>query len=143
MGRTNPDGPIPAASGTPTVGCGSSGSSGTGDGARQQLSARQRNRLAREARSNAAAAAGRSATGGSGGGGGVKGKRRAGGEDHGDGSGGGGEDGREDGPPAFLGRGARGSMMKDVASNAREALVSLAADLVAQVRADGFGGVGR
>ncbi|CAM9501831.1 unnamed protein product, partial [Ectocarpus sp. 8 AP-2014] len=131
-GRTKPDGPIPAASGThTTVGGGSSGG-GSGDGARQQLSARQRNRLAREARSNAAAAAGRSASRG-GGGGGVKGKRHAGGEDHGDGSDGACEDGREDGPPAFLGRGARGSMMKDVASNAREALVSLAADLVAQL----------
>ncbi|CAM9816122.1 unnamed protein product, partial [Ectocarpus sp. 12 AP-2014] len=130
-GRTKPKGPIPAASSTPTTVGGGSSSSGSGDGAQQQLSARQRNRLAREARSNAAAAAGRSAS--RGGGGGVKGKRRAGGEDHVDGSGGGGEDEREDGPPAFLGRGARGSMMKDVASNAREALVSLAADLVAQL----------
>lgn len=86
--------------------------SGTASGA--QISARQRNRLARDARS-----------GGGGGGAG------------GDSSCNGGKDGQEDGPPAFLGQGARGGMM-DVASNAREALVSLAADLVAQVRKGGL-----
>lgn len=84
-----------------------------------QLSARQQNRLAREARSSAAAAVGKP--------GGTK-RRRGTGSD----GCGGGKDGREDGPPAFLGQVARGSML-DVASNAREALVSLAADLVAQV----------
>lgn len=93
----------------------------SGDGA--QLSARQRNQLARQARSR---------TGG-GGGGGAKRSRCAGG------SSGSGKDGREDGPPAFLGQAAKGGML-DLAANAREALVSLAADLVAQVRRGG--GVG-
>lgn len=101
--------------------CDSGGSSGAA-----KLSARQRNRLAREARSSAAAAVGK--PGGGGGASGAKRRRGNGGD-----SCGGGKDGREDGPPAFLGQTARGSML-DVASNARETLVSLAADLVAQVR---------
>ena len=98
--------------------------SGSGSGGGAQLSARQRNRLAREARSSAAAAVGKP--------GGGSAKRRRGNDGNGHG---GGRDGQEDGPPAFLGQKTRGSML-DVASNARETLVSLAADLVAQVRKD-------
>lgn len=107
-----------------------------------QLSSRQRNRLKREARAGAAASAGappfvaKAKRRRGGGGEDGKGAGGNGGGDSGGGSGGGGGGGsggaseREDGPPAFLGR-ARGMM--DVAGDARGALVSLAADLVAQV----------
>ncbi|CAM9115468.1 unnamed protein product [Laminaria digitata] len=107
-----------------------------------QLSSRQRNRLKREARAGAAASAGAPPFAAKAkrrrGGGGEDGKDAGGngGGDSGGGSGGGGGGGggvaseREDGPPAFLGR-ARGMM--DVAGDARGALVSLAADLVAQL----------
>ncbi|CAM9732253.1 unnamed protein product, partial [Scytosiphon promiscuus] len=123
---TSPVAPV-SAKGKHAAYAGDGGGSEDGTGARQkgqpQLSARQRNRLAREARSDAAAASGSGASGK---------RRRSNAMGGGGGSGGGGQEGRDDGPPAFLGRGPKGGMM-DVASNARETLVSLAADLVAQL----------
>lgn len=86
------------------------------------LSSRQRNRLSRQVRSGARAASSLTAPAGKEGGD-IGGKSSCVG-------GGGGHTGREDGPPAFLGR--TGGMM-DLAMDARGTLVSLAADLVAQV----------